>query len=456
MAMTMNRAERRRQERIGRRSAKAPPVPDADGAFAEAVNHQRAGHLRPAKRIYERILRAQPKHADALHLLGVLESQAGRHGAAAGLINKAIRINPHYAESHYNLGNALTARGDVDEAVASYRRAIDITPTYAKAHYNLGNALHERGRPDEAIASYERAIEIDPNHAKAHFNLAKALAGQGRPDEAITGYRRAIAVDPGSEKAHRNLGALLMDQGRPDDALGNYQRALAINPDSQSTRHLIAALTGATPDTAPAEYVKEVFDEYAEGFDAHLVNDLSYQAPKELRAMLTGFLPSRALCTHAIDLGCGTGLAGAKFRDLTKKLWGVDVSPQMIARAEKKNIYDHLETSEIVNYLKTSNSIFDVFVAADVFIYIGDLRELLSQVYRTAGGGAFFVFSTELHDGDGFVLRETARYAHAHAYVENVLRQNGFSIVDHKTAPIRKERGSPVSGCYYIAKVEQK
>ncbi len=452
----MSRAERRRQEKIGRRSANAPPVRDADGAFAEAVTHQRAGHLRPAKRIYERILRAQPKHVDALHLLGVLESQAGRHGAAVGLINKAIRINPLYAESHYNLGNALTAGGDVDGAVASYRRAIEIIPTYAKAHYNLGNALHERGRPDEAIASYQRAIEIEPNHAKAHFNLGRALAGQGRPDEAIAGYRRAIAVEPGSEKAHRNLGALLMDQGRPDEALGNYQRALAINPDSPSTRHLIAALTGATPDTAPAEYVKEVFDEYAEGFDAHLVKDLSYQAPKELRAMLTGLLPSRALCRHAIDLGCGTGLAGTQFRDLTKELWGVDVSPQMIAQAEKKNVYDHLETSEIVNYLKTTNIIFDVFVAADVLIYIGDLHELFKQVHRTAGDGAFFVFSTELHDGDGFVLRETARYAHAHAYVENVLRQNGISIVGHKTAPVRKERGSPVPGAYYIAKVEQK
>lgn len=452
----MNRAERRRQEKIERRSANAPPVPDADGVFAEAVKHQRAGQLRPAKRIYERILRAQPKHADALHLLGVLESQAGRHGAAVEFINKAIHINPLYAESHYNLGNALTAGGDVDGALASYRRAIEITPTYAKAHYNLGNALHERGRPDEAIASYERAIEIDPNHAKAHFNLGKALAGQGRPDDAIASYRCAIALNPGSEKPHRNLGALLMDEGRPDEALGSYQRALAINPDSHSTRHLIAALTGATPDTAPPEYVKEVFDEYAERFDAHLVNDLSYQAPKVLRAMLTGFLPSRAQCTHAIDLGCGTGLAGVQFRDLTKKLWGVDVSPQMIEQAEKKNIYDHLETSEIVSYLKTSNSIFDVFVAADIFIYIGDLRELFSQVYRTAGDGAFFVFSTELHDGDGFVLRETARYAHAHAYVENVLRQNSFSIVDHKTAPIRKERGSPVPGRYYIAKVEQK
>ncbi len=247
-----------------------------------------------------------------------------------------------------------------------------------------------------------------------------------------------------------------MDQGRPDEALGSYRRALAINPDSQPTRHLVAALTGTTPDTAPAEYVKKVFDEYAERFDAHLVNDLDYQAPKVLSAMLTGFLPSRAVCTHAIDLGCGTGLAGAQFRNLTKELWGVDVSPQMIEQAEKKNIYDRLETSEIVNYLKTSNSIFDVFVAADIFIYIGDLRELFSQVYRTAGDGAFFVFSTELHDGDGFVLRETARYAHAHAYVENVLRQNSFSIVDHKTAPIRKERGSPVPGCYYIAKVEQK
>lgn len=454
--MKMNRAERRRQEKVERRAANAPPALDAYGAFAAAVEHQKAGRLQTAKRIYVRILEGQPKNADALHLLGVVESQAGRHGAAVDHITSAIHVNPDHAESHYNLGNALTAQADVDGAIASYRRAIAINSTYAKAHYNLANALRERDRPDEAIASYVRAIEIDPNHAKAHYNLGNVLHARGRPDEAMASYRRAIEINPGSEKAHHNLGVLLLDSGRPDEALATYNHVIEINPDNRSTRHLIAALTGDTPDTAPAAYAQEVFDGYAQRYDAHLLKDLHYQVPKTLRTMLTRFVPSHAPFTHTIDLGCGTGLAGIEFLDLTKKLWGVDVSPRMIEQAAKKNIYDHLETSEIVNYLKNSNSIFDVFVAADVFIYIGDLHELFSQVYRTAGDGAFFVFSTELHDGDGFVLRETARYAHAHAYVENVLRQNSISIVDHKTAPIRKEHGNPVSGCYYIAKVEQK
>jgi predicted TPR repeat methyltransferase len=43
-----------------------------------------------------------------------------------------------------------------------------------------------------------------------------------------------------------------------------------------------------------------------------------------------------------------------------------------------------------------------------------------------------------------------------HADIENVPRQNSFSMVGHKTAPIGKERGSPVPGCDYVAKVEQK
>ncbi len=451
----MNRAERRQQEKFARRSANAPPALDAYGAFAAAVEHQKAGRLQTAERIYVRILEGQPKNADALHLLGVLESQAGRHGAAADHITAAIHVNPHFAESHYNLGNALTAQGDVDGAIASYRRAITIIPTYAKAHYNLANALRERGRPDEAIASYQRAIAIDPNHAKAHYNLGNALHARGRPDQAMASYRHAIAINPGSEKAHHNLGVLLMDSGRLDEALASYNRTLEINPDNRSTRHLIAALTGDTPDTAPAEYAKEVFDDYAQRYDAHLLKDLRYQAPETLRTMLTRFVPSHAPFTHTIDLGCGTGLAGIEFRDLTKKLWGVDVSPRMIEQAEKKTIYDRLDTSEIVNYLKNAKCLFDVFIAAEVLIYFGDLRELFSQVHRTAGDGAFFLFSTELHEGDGYVLRKTARYAHAHGYVEDILRQNRIAIVDHKAAAIRNERGNPVAGSCYIAKVEK-
>jgi tetratricopeptide (TPR) repeat protein/SAM-dependent methyltransferase len=226
----MNRKQRR-AERKQVRPVMHVASPGVQEMFADAVRHHQAGRLHEAERLYRQILAADSRHADSLHLLGVIAYQVGHHDLAADLINRAIAINANDAVYHSNLSNALKGQGRLDEAVACCRRAIDLKPDFAEAHNNLGNALKDQGRLDDAVACYRQALVLKPNFAEVHNNLGKTLKDQGRLDDAVACYRQALMLKPDYAEAHNDLGIALKDQGKLDEAVACYRQALVLKPD---------------------------------------------------------------------------------------------------------------------------------------------------------------------------------------------------------------------------------
>jgi len=194
--------------------------------YESGLSHYRAGRLAEAERIYRQVLARQPNHADALHMLGVLELQAGRLDAGIELIRRAIGICSTRGIYYRNLGNGLLHIGRLDEAIAAQRHAVRLDPDNAKSHTNLGNALKARGQLDEAIASYRQAIRLKPDFTEAHNNLGNALKDKGQLDEAIGSYRQAIRLKPDFTEAHNNLGTVLEAKGQLDEAIAAYSKAI--------------------------------------------------------------------------------------------------------------------------------------------------------------------------------------------------------------------------------------
>ena len=197
-------------------------------AFDLALRHHQAGRLQEAEQLYRQILAQQPRHADAIHHLGVIALQEGRDDMALDLIRRAIALNPGSSEAHSNFGTVLKGKGQLDEAIAAYRQAIALKPNYAEAYSNLGNALSDKGQLDEAIAAYRQAIALRPNFAEAHNSLGNALKGKERLDEAIAAYRQAIALRTNYAEAHSNLGNALKGNGQLDEAIAAYRQAIAL------------------------------------------------------------------------------------------------------------------------------------------------------------------------------------------------------------------------------------
>ena len=207
------------------------PLHDLAARFALAVQHHQAGRLAEAERLYRAVLAAEPNHAGALNLLGVIAAQSGHGDAAVALIGRAIRLDGGNAGYHVNLGLAEQRRGHSDVAEASYRRALDLESGNSDAHNNLGILLQNQGSYDAAAEHFERCLAAQPDHAEALINLTLARRNQGRLDEAIACGRRALALRPNASEAHNNLALALDNIGRVDEALGHYGQALALKPD---------------------------------------------------------------------------------------------------------------------------------------------------------------------------------------------------------------------------------
>jgi Tfp pilus assembly protein PilF len=144
-----------------------------------ALQQHRAGLFSQAERIYRQILAFDRNHADSLHLLGMIEYQAGNHAVAVETIRRAIAINKRQAAYHSNLGIVLQSEGRLDEAAACYQRALALQPESPEIHTNLGNIFHAQDRVDDAIASHQRALALKPDVAEAHYNLGLARLLKG-------------------------------------------------------------------------------------------------------------------------------------------------------------------------------------------------------------------------------------------------------------------------------------
>jgi tetratricopeptide (TPR) repeat protein len=208
----------------GRRNDVAP-------LFDQALALFRRGRLAEAKRIARRILADEPRHAQALHLLGVALSQQGNHTEGLRFIDAAMQIEVQSASIHNSRGNVLVALQQLDEAVASYDQAIALKSDFAEPFCNRGAALQELKRFDEALASYDKAIALNPDYAEAFCNRGLALQELKRFDEALASYDKAIALNPDYAQAFYNRGLGFQRLKRFDEALMNYDKAIALKSD---------------------------------------------------------------------------------------------------------------------------------------------------------------------------------------------------------------------------------
>jgi tetratricopeptide (TPR) repeat protein len=183
----------------------ADSAKDIAALLERAVADHKAGQLEAAERGYRALLEAAPGQFDALHLLGVLAQQTGRHGEAVALIDRALAVNDLFPVAHFNRSVALQKDGQTEAAIRSLQRAIELKPDYADAHLNLGVAMRRIGRLGEAEKAFRHAIAAQPDLAAAYNNLGAVLENLGRADEATEAWSAAILHRPNYAEAYRSL-----------------------------------------------------------------------------------------------------------------------------------------------------------------------------------------------------------------------------------------------------------
>jgi predicted TPR repeat methyltransferase len=272
---------------------------------------------------------------------------------------------------------------------------------------------------------------------------------------------QTVELAPAFATAWFALGAIRDRLGDHSGAIAAFEKTRDADPEDYHGARLQLARLGAG-GVAPAmteSYVRRLFDQYAERYDAALTEHLAYRGPAVLLEAVEEVMHAARRRMHfgsMLDLGCGTGLGGAAFRPFVDWLVGVDLSPAMIAQGARKGLYDRLATADLRDFLadEAANATrYHAVLAADVFVYVNDLVPIAAGIARVLAPDGFFAFTVETYSGEGTTLLPTLRYAHGEAYVRGVLEDAGLAVAYLAKVSVRSEKGAPVDGLVVVAEV---
>lgn len=405
----------------------------------------------------ERAVSLAPDSAPILTACGHAQREAGRLDEAEALHRRALAQRPDHAPSLTGLSATLWRKGRDDEAAQAARQAIAQAPQLAQAHLMLGNSLRRLKQPQEAMAAFRAATEVVPDDPTPHVGLAEAAQDAGALETALQEGRRALALQPDAESLHTVHGQTLYAlraAGSPEQARQEAIAWLSTYSDSPTAQHLAPALMDAAPpERASSPYVRTTFDAFAESFDDRL-GALDYAGPAVVERLLRAARPEGV--DSLLDLGCGTGLVAPVLRPLAQRLEGLDLSPEMLARAAERNLYDALHEADAEAFLATAQSDRDVIIAADVLIYLGALEPLVNAVASALRPEGLFIATTEEADGEADVesweLQPSGRYRHSRRYLRQVLDAAGLIIDQLETVVLRHEGERPVEALAVVAR----
>ena len=387
-----------------------------EALMRQAAVLQQSGRFAEAAQCYQQILRANPRHFEALYSLGMIFVNNEQFEEGQRILGDALKLNPRFGEGWCARGIVLLHLRRREEALACFDQSLALVPDFLEALSSRATALLEMNRLDEALVAFDRVLALRPDHAISWNNRGNVFVAMRRLEEAVASFDRALALAPDLETAQNNRNLALLELKR-------------IN-------------------RIPALAVRTLFDDYSSYYDSAMLDSLGYRAPAHLRSLATRVMPNAAPPMRVLDLGCGTGLSGEAFKDLATggRLDGIDLSPGMIEEARRRNIYSDLIVDDFETALATPGLSYDLIIAADALIYHGDLKPVLSGAARRLDPGGFCLFTVEKMAGEGWEQTPANRFRHSEAYLRRCAEQSGFAVSEIVECALRSESNAPVEG----------
>ena len=482
-----------------------------DPVLADCLALHRAGRFAEAERGYRRCLAAgidaalplsalllqQSRHAQAVEILAPMHAaqpdnasvatnlsialrKGGRGEEALQVARRACSANPGDPSACNARGLAAIELGDAQEALAAFEEGLRGAPGSVALQLHRTKALRKLGRTREAVSVLERIVKAAPDLLEAWRDLAAAQRTLGLNAPALQSAQHALALAPNDPEVALEHAVALLHAGetgaaarrleeldgdarswmwlgqarlRQDDVGGArtaFERAAALDPDNAFVRHFLAATSGDVCDEIEVDYIRSLFDDFANRFESTLLDKLAYCAPEQIERFLRGHA---AIDAHRVlDLGCGTGLMGARLVAPGRRIDGVDLSARMLEHAREKGVYHDLHAAELLDFLRCSTRQWDLLVAADVFIYVADLAPIFAAAFERLSCGGCLAFSIESSDAAGTqLLAQTGRYRHAPELLLDALGEVGFRDIRREAVTLRMESGAPVAGELMLA-----
>lgn len=425
---------------------------NTEALFSLGSALQLQGDLDAAEEYYNQAIELRPDYFLAYNNLGILHKERKKFDIAINFFSKAVSHKADYAEAYNNLGHAYQILEKYDLALAAYKKLVELKPNNSEAHYCLGLQYEELGRYSLAREHFSQASLMDADDIRYLYVLARVFSLENKYDEAISCYERILEKDDSFIDAYISMGKVSLESGNRMLATESFKRAIIKQPDHVTANYYLAELDPTHEITkSQNQYIEVLFDEYADSFEKDLTKKLAYKTPGVVYHEVKKFLPlDKGLVIF--DLGCGTGLCGEFFRPYARRLVGIDLSSKIIAKARSKSIYDELYVDEITIALDKEINAVDLILAADVFVYIGDLQAIFESVCRVLKPDSLFSFSVEHKRGEHYAIQGNGRYLHSVEYIKHLANNMDLQLLSHTPSVLRKELGIDVQGDVYVYK----
>ena len=368
-------------------------------------------------------------NADKLFKKAMTAYNAGKRQQAEKLFKKILSKNTMHLDANFMLGNLYAMNARLQSAFKHLKQAARIKPDSIQVLNNLGNVLRLQNKHEEALLEYRKVLNFDPGFSPAIQNTAFCNFKLQHYNDAVKFFKQHLQANPDDIDSLMALAESYIKLEQHEQAIGVLQKCKHSDAADLSRIELLLASLGAAPlpERYPSELTLGNYKDKAKNWDADARRpDNHYRGPQLIEDALSTFLAEQSNLS-IVDLGCGTGGCAPFLRPAAKRLLGVDLSPDMLALAAGKKIYDELIESDLENFLSSTSDTYDLITAAGVFILIGDLQAAFIQVHKVLAANGLFALT--LYKGeDGVSLRHNLHFAHSRDYILEMAENSGLQV----------------------------
>jgi len=365
---------------------------------------------------------------------------------------KTILLDPENLSLKKYLCVSLIKLKEFNQVIDVAQAVLDAGPDNIVFRNFISEAYLGNGEFEKAEAASKQALAISPLNVDSVINMGNVIQKNHQYESAITWYEKALEIEPDNATIYHNLGISYFRLNNNELAAEKFAKALEINPELSVSKHMLAVAQGTNEARANNEYVADLFDEYAHRYDSHQ-KDLQYRVPEHVNDAVQKLYSDKLLDGRLsiLDLGCGTGLCAPYLESLSSSLIGVDLSPDMVKIADKLGMYTELVVGDMSECMNARPDYFDLAVAGDVFVYIGDLDQEFQAARVSLKEKAGFVFTVQVNDDiENYELTDTGRYNHADTYIAGLIDTYGYTKVFSTNIVSRVDYGVPVNSRIYV------
>ena len=383
---------------------------------------------------------------EELLLFGNIMLKSKNYKKAIELFLTGIQTIEEYSKKIDNLAqNSLKKNVSLRQ---EFLKAVQFSsPSFLLSKFmnNLGNTYNKIGNYEEARKYLVKSLLIKKNPYTFN-NLANSYKGMGNNKEAINNLLYAIKIEKASSKIYFNLAEMYLSAGDIKNSNKFFGKTIKLEPNHEAANFKKDLLNGKFKEDFPKNYLKNYFNDYAETFEKHLINNLHYSLPIVFSNIISDKYGINYYFKKILDLGCGTGLCGNQIKNKYQSLTGIDISIDMLKKAKEKSKYSELQCCDILYFLTKTNEKYELIIAGDVLIYIGNLSEVFRLCSNVMIENARFIFSIEVEKTKNYSAKLTGRYSHNYNYIKKLTQQNNLMIEFSENTRIRKEKNEWVVG----------